>query len=206
MYEFPKDPKKIKQRIKRYERELKKEQAKFGGIHDGAGKRYLLGPLYMLLGDVDGSIKSFQWFEEIAPDDWGEPAHSLCWTLALYRSGNLQAASRKLGQSMLKNLYIIPHILGIKQNRLEIWHGSNREDKEYIDYIPSEIFELWDNDSLAWAREQYDSKVFTEIRKKYIEIQRQLKNEPVGPKRTKLVRESSKLEKFEYTDNEEGEN
>ena len=81
---FPKDPKKIRERITGYERDL---QAKvYGFIDDGYGKRYLLGPLYMLLGDIKGALKSFAWFEKSFPDDVGEPMHYLCWTLALYRA------------------------------------------------------------------------------------------------------------------------
>jgi hypothetical protein len=46
---FPTDPKRIRDRIRRYERALKKElEAGYGG--DGYGKRYLLGPLYMFDG------------------------------------------------------------------------------------------------------------------------------------------------------------
>ena len=199
MYGFPKDPKKINQRLKRYERELKKELRNFGCIHDGPGKRYLLGPLYMLSGDIEGAIKSFKWFEEISPDDSGEPAQYLCWTLALYRSGDLKVASRKLRQTMLQNLYLIPYLLGIKQSKLDIWHGSNLENKEYIDYIPPEIFELWDEEALDWAGEQYYSNHITNIRNKYIEIHRLLKNEPVGPKRSQLVKEAFQMQEFDYT-------
>jgi hypothetical protein len=118
MYQFPKEPKKIRQRIRRYERGLRKEYEKFGFIHDGFGKRYLLGPLYMILGDTPGAIKSFEWFEKTFPDDIGEPFQYLCWTLALYRSGDLEAAARKLRQTMLSNLYLIPHLLGSEQEEL----------------------------------------------------------------------------------------
>lgn len=52
MYQFPQEPKKIRAQITRYERELRKEKKKFGFISDGYGKRYLLGPLYMLSGDL----------------------------------------------------------------------------------------------------------------------------------------------------------
>jgi hypothetical protein len=50
MYDFPQDPKKIKARIRRYERALRREQASYGSINEGGGKRYLRGPLYLLMG------------------------------------------------------------------------------------------------------------------------------------------------------------
>ena len=43
---FPTDPKRIRERIRRYERALKRElEERYGG--DGYGKRYLLGTLYV---------------------------------------------------------------------------------------------------------------------------------------------------------------
>jgi len=194
MYELPKDPKKIRERIKRYERELRKEQQKFGSIHDGSGKRYLLGPLYLLLDDTKGAIKSFEWFEETFPDDIGDPIQYLCWTLALHRSGNLEAATQKLRQTMLSNLYLIPHLLGLEQEEFDIWHGSNFKEKGYLQYIPQEIFELWDEDALQWARETYNGPELRQVRKRYIEIYRQLKSEPPGPKRSQLVKEAFQLQ------------
>lgn len=194
MNEFPKDPKKIRERIKRYERALQGELKTFGGIDDGAGKRYLLGPLYMLLGDIPGAVKSFAWFEKTCPNDMGEPFQYLCWNLALYRSGKLEAASKKLRQTMLMNLYLLPQLLGLKQERLNIWHGTNWAEDSYLEYAPPELFALWDEAALRWARERYESPEFTQVRKRYIEIHEQLQNERPGPKRQQLVREAFALE------------
>ena len=60
--------KKIKARIRRYERSLRKEQAEYGFIDDGYGKRYLLGPLYLQIEDLLGALQSFRWFEQTFPD------------------------------------------------------------------------------------------------------------------------------------------
>ena len=102
---FPSDSKRIRERIRRYERALKRELVEgYGG--DGYGKRYLLGPLYMLMGDVDGA-------------------------LALFRGGRRQEAFNKLYQTMLENLYLVPFLLGQNPQRLDIWHGNNLEWIEY---------------------------------------------------------------------------
>lgn len=194
MNQIPKDPKKIKERIKQYERELRNEEKRYGAIHDGAGKRYWLGPLYMLLGDVAGALKSFKWFQERFPDDTGDPFQYLCWTLALYRSGDLAAASQKLRQTMLSNLYLIPHLLGLKQGILDIWHGSNLDEKSYLQYAPPQIFELWDEAARQWANDVYHGPELSQVRERYIEIHHQLKTEPRGPKRTQLVMEASSLQ------------
>mgnify|MGYP000903937585 CR=1 FL=1 len=76
MTRLPDDPIKIRGLIKRYEGALKQERRKYGFIRDGTGKRYLLGPLYMLLGDDAGAIKSFKWFDATFPDDIEEPVFS----------------------------------------------------------------------------------------------------------------------------------
>ena len=99
MYELPKEPRKIRERIRRYERKIQREKDVLGRVRDGAGKRLLLGPLYMLMGDLDGALRSFKWFEEEFPDDCGDPGQGLCWALALYHSGQKEAAARKLRQA-----------------------------------------------------------------------------------------------------------
>ena len=60
MLNIPKDHKKIKAQIHRYERALKKELDEYGCYDDGAGKRYMIGPLYLILGDVAGAMKSYK--------------------------------------------------------------------------------------------------------------------------------------------------
>jgi uncharacterized protein len=193
MSQFPKQPKKIRERITRYERELRREYDTYKFIDDSSGKRYLLGPLYLLAGDLAGAIRSFEWFEQTFPDDMGEPAHLLCWALALCRSGNIAGASRKLLHAMLSNLYMIPHLLGLEQNRLDIWHSSNFADIDYLQYVPPEIWTLWDQAALQWAHETYDRPEFCQVRTRYIEIFAQLASEPRGPRRSRLVEEAFEL-------------
>jgi hypothetical protein len=193
MYPFPNEPKKIIERIKRYERELRKEAEQFGDISDGAGKRYLLGPLYLLVNDLKGAVASFEWYARTFPDDMGEPFHYLCWALALYRSGDMAGASRRLRQAMLSNLYLLPRLLGIEQPKLNIWHSSNVDQKEYLQYLPHEFLKLWDVQALQWAREIYASPESSRMRARFIEIGRQLQDEPVGPKRKQLVAEEFEL-------------
>ena len=193
MSQFPTDPKKIKARITRYERELCKEYETHRFIDDSSGKRYLLGPLYLLIGDLAGAVKSFAWFELMFPDDGGEPAHLLSWALALYRTGQLDKASPKLRQAMLSNLYVLPHLLGREQSRLPIWPGSNWDTQDYLQFIEPEIWALWDAAAVRWAETLYDSVEFVRVRTRYIEIYEQLQTEPVGARRSQLVAEASAL-------------
>jgi tetratricopeptide (TPR) repeat protein len=191
---FPTDPKRIRERIRRYERALKKElESGYGG--DGYGKRFLLGPLYMLMGDVDGALASFDWYEKAYPDDGGEPYQYLTWALALFRGDRRQEAFNKLYQTMLENLYLVPFLLGRNPQPLDIWHGSNLGWIEYAVEIPRELLSLWDDVALQWAREVSKNPVVVEKVARYVAIHRELKSEPRGPRRTALVNEAFALKK-----------
>ena len=189
---FPTDPRHIRDRIRRYERALHRE-LDTGDGRDGYGKRYLLGPLYMLLGDVDGALTSFDWHVDAYPDDSGEPYQYLTWALALFRGGRRPEAIHKLYQTMLQNIYLVPVVLGHHPRRLDIWHGSNWEWLEYAAEVPQELLSLWDDVALRWARDVSEHPTVAAKVARYVEIHRELKAEPRGPRRTALVRESFAL-------------
>ena len=192
---FPTDPKRIRERIRRYERALKRElEEGYGG--DGYGKRYLLGPLYMLMGDVDGALASFDWYEDAYPDDGGDPYQYLTWALALFRGGRRQEAFNKLYQTMLENLYLVPFLLGRNPQPLDIWHSSNLGWIEYAIEVPKELLNLWDDVALQWAREVSEHPAVVEKVARYIAIHRDLKSEPPGPRRSALANEAFALEKI----------
>lgn len=190
---FPKEPKKIRTRIRRYERALRKEHEEYGFYDDSYGKRYLLGPLYLLMDDLEGALQSFAWFDETFPDDSGYPMQYLCWTLALYRAGDLDAAKRKLRRTMLQNLYLVPHLLSIEQDEIDMRHSTNLAQKEHLKYIPPEIFDLWDEDARQWLHETYVADDTRQIRERWIAIHRQLQHESAHETRVQLVEEASKL-------------
>jgi tetratricopeptide (TPR) repeat protein len=193
MSQFPKDPSKIRARIRRYERSMRKEYETHGSIHDGYGKRYLLGILYLLMDDWDGALAAFQWYERMFPDDVGEPFHFLSWALALYHAGQLEEAALRLRQAMLSNLYMIPRLLGIEQEELDLRYGSMEAEKDYLAYAAPEIWTLWDDEARAWARRMYECDDFQRVRERYIEIHELLRSEPRGPRRSCLVEEMSAL-------------
>ncbi len=194
MLDFPKDPKKIQARIRRYERKFRAEKADYGMISDGAGKRYLLGPLYLLMSDLEGAIDAYRWYEDEFPDDTGEAGNHLCWSLALYRSGDNEGASAKLRQTMLLNLYVIPDLLGEQQEEIEMWHGCSRSEIEYLEYVPEEFLKLWHQPARDWAREQYESPEFQRVRDRFIAINKELLSLPRGgPERRALGKEIGRL-------------
>ena len=184
---------KIRLRLRSYERKLQQEKKKFGHYHDGGGKRYQVAPHYMLLGDNDGALAAFEWFEREFDDDIGKPDHSLCWSLALYRAGNEIGAAKKLRQTMPSNLYVLPHLLGSPIDALDIWHGSSDAEPGYVEYIPDAYFLLWTKAERKWASGLYQSPGFQSVRARYIEISRALDTTPPGPARSRLVEEMYEL-------------
>lgn len=200
MYDLTKNPAQLKAQISRYEKMLRQEKKTLGMLDDSAGNRYLLGPMYLASDDLQGALKSYKWFEKSCPDDEGEPFQYLCWTLVLYRTGNIKLASEKLVKTMLMNLYLFPHLFKIEVAHIDIWYGSSEGAEGYIGYAPKGVFELWQESEIAWAKEIYYQPDVTKIRDRYIEIFHQLKNEPVGPKRSELVNEALQLSNFQITD------
>ena len=189
MVDIPSDPKKIRARLRSYERKLAEEKKRFGAYDDGAGKRYFVAPLYLLLGDQAGALKSFAWYEHEFPDDMGDAGHYLCWALALLRSGNEGGAKTRLRCAMLENRYVLPKLLGLGPDE-----GGIQPDREglalmYLEGIPDAYYALWSDGEKAWAASQFMSDTWAMLRARFFEIEALLESEPRGPRRTALVNE-----------------
>jgi tetratricopeptide (TPR) repeat protein len=154
---FPSDPKKIRMRIRSYERKLAKEKQLMGGYDDSYGKRNLLGPLYLLLGDIDGALAHYEWYEREFEDCGSEPYHLVAWCLALYKAGRLDDAREMLSKVMKGNEYMVPHLLGEEPKRRDGWHSSNYGWLNYALALPNELASLWNEEALDWLRQMRDS-------------------------------------------------
>jgi len=184
---FPEEPKKLKERISRYKRKLKAD------THDGAGSRYLIGPMYQLLGDNEAALEFYKWFDKVYDDDIGEPYMSLCWALALHRKGHSEEAKAKLQKTMFDNLFLIPHLLGRKLEDPGIWLSFNLQWQDYAEAIPRELLRLWTDEDKKWAISLYDSPEFVSLRTRYIEINRKINELRPGPERSALIKDSLRL-------------
>lgn len=198
MTPFPTDVKKLKTRIRSYEKSLLGEP---DFIDDSYGKRYLLGPMYLLADDVDGALKSFAWFKRTFPDDIGEPAQYLCWTIALLKNAHLEKATEKLWETMFCNLYLIPFLLGEDLVKNETRHGSNWEHPEYAKDTPEEYIALWSPENKLWAKEVFYSEKFITGREKYLQLSKKLDKTEGPSARGKVIQEMS-LAKNYRQDNE----
>ncbi len=150
-YQVPRDATKIKSRIRRYERDLEAEKRRLGDYRDGSGKRFLLGPLYLILGDLAGALKSFCLVRGRVPGQHGRGPSCSLLVAGLASCGQEAKAQRMLRRTMLANLYILPRLLGLEVRRHDIWHGSNIAEPSYLSWIPAEYWALWSTEDRRWA-------------------------------------------------------
>ena len=87
----------------------------------------------------------------------------------------------------------MPYLLGKNPQRLDIWHGSNLAEIEYALDTPDALLDVWDDEACEWARVASEHSKVVEKVTRYIDIQRELKTGPPGPKRSALVAESFAL-------------
>ena len=191
--------KKIKATIARYRRILNNEWKEHHFISDGAGKRFMIGPLYLRIDDTKGAMAHYQWFEKMFDDDSGEPFHRMGWTLSLHRHGDDPGAERMLLIAMLTNLYLFPLLFGDDPEIEEGRYGSNRTELAYITEAPKWMLNLWTEEELRWARDLYYGDQAVKIRERYVTIHQFLELERPGKKRSALVDEVSKLERGDYS-------
>jgi len=199
MYNLTKKPATLQKHIEKYENFLKREKRMYGAIDDSNGLRYLLGPMYLAIGDIKGAIKSFRWFERQFPDDVGDVYQYFCWVLALYRNNNKRLAKSKLISNMFQNLYLYPCLFAEEQSYIDIWYSCNTEESNYLQYAPVGIFDLWQEDEKLWAKKIYYDVKIRFLRERYIEIFYILKDKPRGAERSDLLREASEI-KYSHKD------
>mgnify|MGYP001568005796 CR=1 FL=1 len=180
--------KKFGERATRLKRALANEQKKYRHIEDGAGKRYLIGPFYVLAGELKKALAHYDWYEKHCSDDVGEPIHYLYWALALYRTAETKKANAKLLETMLQNVYLLPILLGSLPNSYDIWHGSNMEQPEYITQAPPDFLPQLSEEERSWIGEQFDSFRFRRAREEYVATYRALKYEKNVDSRRQILR------------------
>ena len=186
--------KKLKSRISSYKSSFNKEKKEYGYIRDGAGKRYILFSLHLVLNDLDKSEKYFNWYENEFPDDCGEPIQKLCWSLSLFRMDKVKDAKIMLADLMLSNLYLIPHVIGDSiKKEYNIWHSTNFHYLDYTHDIPDEVIDCITSNEIEWLKENYNSLDFRRIRKRHIEIYQQLLSTKELEPRKKLLNEAYSL-------------
>lgn len=180
--------KRFRDRAGRLRRALASEKRRFGQIDDGAGKRYLIGPLYVLAGEIEQALAHYEWYERECSDDIGEPIHYLYWALALYRSGETAKAKIKLLETTIRNIYLLPALVGVPPAPHDMWHSSNREHPDYLSEVPEEFLPELSEAESSWIKERLDSLQFRRVKDEYISTHHALKSEQNIDKRRNILR------------------
>ena len=180
--------KKYRDRANRARRELFKEKEKFGAISDGSGKRYRVCVYFVLSGAPEKAADFLEWFEKEFADDVGEPAFLLYAALAYYRIGSLGKARRFLLDAMLSNIYLLPYLFSRPLPKQDMWHSSNWAQPDYIGEI-EELLEEPTSQEREWLKEQFEDKLFTNVRNKYIETFRVLQHADDFDTRSSILNE-----------------
>ena len=170
-------------------RALVNEQQKYGFIDDGAGKRYQIGPLFVLAGELKKAVDFFEWYQNFFAEDSGEPLHYLFWSLALYRTENLEKANTKLLETMVQNIYLLPTLLVAPPASYDMWHSSNRQDLGYFAEIPAEYIPELSAEERSWIKSQLESFRFRRVLDENVSTYRALKTEKNVEKRRQILRQ-----------------
>ena len=94
---------------------------------------------------------------------------------------------------MFGNRYLLARLLEDDSEDLNVGTQTDELALYYLDYVPSQFFTIWTREELVWARDKYHDEEFTAVRRRFIEIERQLEHEPRGERRSRLVQELSGL-------------
>ena len=185
--------KRFRDRANRLSRALLSEKRRSGYLSDGSGRRYRIGCLYALAGDYDKALAHYRWFEKHCSDDIGEPFHYLWWALTLQKIGDLKSARERLLETMLSNLYLLPHLVGAPLPRQDMWHSSNRDEPDYIFQVGEDLLPELSGDQRLWIEQQLESPLFRRVKDEYVSTHHALLGEDDITKRSAILRRWGKF-------------
>jgi hypothetical protein len=185
----------IQKTIKIYRARLADEKRRFGGYFDNGWTRYIIPEFYLQISDYKGALIYFRWFSKAFPDDCGLPSFNLFWTMTLYQNNKIKEAIPKAYATAFSNTYLIDLIFGKKPTQLDKSELSGSENLDYAIQIHDGCVKLLTADFISWICTLSETVDFKKNLNLYISLQKLIKDEPSGPGRTKLLKESDKLEK-----------
>ncbi len=193
MSDIPETEKQIKAKITSYKTAFNKEKKMHGWISDGYGKRYLMFPLHLVLGDGKKAKEYIEWYDNEFPDDIGEPIQQICRALIHYRLGETEQATVALAKTMLMNIYFIPQLLGEKVPELDIRHCSNLEYHDYFKYVSQRLYDNIEDEEFEWMFDTFMSAEFQDILREFIRLRKAQNNANTVEERSALFEEESAL-------------
>lgn len=185
----PKQTEKIRDKIFKIKQALAADKRRRGGVYDDSrGLRYVPPGLFLKLQDYSGALKYFKWFDKNFPDDSGFPIFLFEWTVALFKTGNIKGAEKKALETFFSNTYLFDKFLDKEFLKLEKYENSNwqsaslTDNLEYSKGLP-ELGDFGD-----WLSQFMTSDKFYKVTNEFVDIERKLETESVGPTRSELVK------------------
>ena len=184
----------VRKKIEKYKKALKADKKYWGGYyHDGAGIRYAIPNLFIKIIDYKGGLKYLNWFDKNFPDDIGDPIFLFEWTFILFKCGKLKEAEEKAHRTFFSNTYLWDIFLGKKLLNLDITESSSWEFQSIGNYFTYTSSDTEFIEFTSWIQGVLNNRRFLETVNEFVQIEQQLKTEPVGQIRSELVAKYSKI-------------
>ena len=184
----------VKTKIEKYKKALAADKKYWGGqYHDGQGIRYIIPEQFIKIKDYKGGQRYLNWFDKNFPDDSGYPIFLFEWTFILFKCDKLIEAENKVHQTFFSNTYLLDKFLGKEPLRLDKDESSRWEYESLVDSLAYSSMDAEFIEFASWTQKILSSRTFLDKANEFINIERELKNEPVGKKRTELVNRLSKI-------------
>lgn len=156
--------------------------------NDNQGIRYLIGPLYHQLGNLE---EAGMWYEQNEDD----PHNLYNYGLALIQQNKLKKASRILIFAIFANPYIAPMLLDDKLPKRDWWHGISWAEPEYAEDYMIGYSSWWESEELplVFLRACWSSGEVQQNLKDFIAARRAMKKAKSGDDRVSLGRAGDAL-------------
>jgi hypothetical protein len=189
-----KQAERLKKKIKRIKLDLAADKREWGGFYDDSrGLRYVPPQYYVKLGDYDGGLKYFRWFNKNFPDDIGFPDFLFECTIILFKTGKIKEAEKKAFETYCRNSYIFAKFFDRPIVPFNKYESSNSDGPEYTDHFiySSQLHAL--ADFSEWLDNHTKTVKFKTACEKYVEIFTQLKTEDDFETRGYLIDQATQL-------------
>ena len=184
---------KIKQKIRSLRSKLNAEKRKYGWYDDSYGKRYLIGNLYVQLGDYRLAKKYFDWFDQEFPDDIGFPQFNFGRVKTLFVLKKEQESLSKLIEVEANNSYLIDILLERTKQQIEKREWSNLATLEYAKGLIVDCERIMTEEFKDWLEKITSSTSYQDFKRKHLELEIQLSNENSIEKRKEILRQIEEL-------------
>ncbi len=184
---------KIKQKIRSLRSKLNAEKRKYGWYDDSYGKRYLIGNLYVQLGDYRLAKKYFDWFDQEFPDDIGFSQFNFGRVKTLFVLKKEQESLSKLIEVEANNSYLIDILLERTKQQIEKREWSNLATLKYAKGLIVDCERIMTEEFRDWLEKITSSTSYQDFKRKHLELEIQLSNENSIEKRKEILRQIEEL-------------